>query len=226
MKTRQMLIGTSNEPHCRGSTVDAAEVERFGAGHGVVGPARQNGGAAPVQSGAARLHQGRGLPAFRPRRQASRRARGPAHPRHRLRRRDSERALGAAGGGGRGRRSGRAEYRGREGPCRRGRPDGGLPCNNGRGAGGRGRALRCRARHGGGRARRRSRPLRRALRRDGEARRADDRGHAEPHAQELRAGDRRRRIRAALAAARHPPVGQVRHAERARSARWSATGSA
>ncbi len=37
-------------------------------------------------------------------------------------------------------------------------------------------------------------------------------GDHQPHAQELRACDRRRRIRAALAAARHPPVGQVRHA--------------
>ena len=49
---------------------------------------------------------------------------------------------------------------------------------------------------------------------DGEAGRADDRRHAQPHPEELRAGDRRRRIRAALAAARHPSVGQVRHAGR------------
>jgi 2-polyprenyl-6-hydroxyphenyl methylase/3-demethylubiquinone-9 3-methyltransferase len=46
--------------------------------------------------------------------------------------------------------------------------------------------------------------------------RADDRRHDQPHAEELRAGDRRRRIRAALAAARHASVGQVRHAGRAR----------
>ena len=38
----------------------------------------------------------------------------------------------------------------------------------------------------------------------------------QPHAEELRAGDRRRRIRAALAAARHASLGQVRHAGRAR----------
>ena len=58
--------------------------------------------------------------------------------------------------------------------------------------------------------------VRRDLRRDGQARRADDRRHPQPHAEELRAGHRRRRIRAALAAARHPPLGQVRHAGRAR----------
>ena len=39
--------------------------------------------------------------------------------------------------------------------------------------------------------------------------------------EELRAGDRRRRIRPALAAARHASVGQVRHAERARERAWS-----
>ena len=55
------------------------------------------------------------------------------------------------------------------------------------------------------------------LRVDGEARRADDRGDVEPHAEELRAGDRRCRIRAALAAARHPSMGQVRDPERARA---------
>ncbi len=57
---------------------------------------------------------------------------------------------------------------------------------------------------------------------DGQAGRADDRRDPQPHAQELRARHRRRRIRAALAAARHPPMGQVRHAERAGSARSSA----
>ena len=51
---------------------------------------------------------------------------------------------------------------------------------------------------------------------DGEARRADDRRHAQPHAEELRARDRRRRIHPALAAGRQPSLGQVRHAERAR----------
>ena len=45
----------------------------------------------------------------------------------------------------------------------------------------------------------------------GQAGRADDRRHAQSHAEELRAGHRRRRIRAALAAARHAPMGQVRH---------------
>ena len=50
----------------------------------------------------------------------------------------------------------------------------------------------------------------------GEARRADDRRHAQPHAEKLRARDRRRRIHPALAAGRQPSLGQVRHAERAR----------
>ena len=52
-------------------------------------------------------------------------------------------------------------------------------------------------------------------------------GHAQPHAQELRAGDRRRRVRARLAAARHPSLGQVRHAERARdrAGSWPACAS-
>ena len=62
------------------------------------------------------------------------------------------------------------------------------------------------------------------LRRDGEARRADDRRHAQPHAEELRARHRRRRIRAALAAARHPSLGQVRHARTNSRSRWSRRG--
>ena len=68
------------------------------------------------------------------------------------------------------------------------------------------------------------RAVRQALRRDGEARRPDDRGDAQPHAQELRAGDRRRRIRAGLAAARHPSVGQVRDARTSSRPRSSGTG--
>ena len=40
----------------------------------------------------------------------------------------------------------------------------------------------------------------------------DDRGDAQPHAQEFRARHCRRRIYLALAAARHPSMGQVRHA--------------
>ena len=80
-----------------GSTVDAGEVARFSAlADHLVGPARQDGRAAQVQPGAARLHQGGGLPAVRPRPQAARQPRGPAHPRHRLRRRHPERAAGAA----------------------------------------------------------------------------------------------------------------------------------
>ena len=59
--------------------------------------------------------------------------------------------------------------------------------------------------------------VRRHLRVDGQAGRADDRGDAQPHAQEFRARHRRRRIRAALAAARHASMGQIRHAERARA---------
>ena len=122
--------------------------------------------------------------------------------------------LGAAGGR---RRSGRGQYRGGAAACRARRARDRLPRHHRRGAGRCRRALRHRARHGGGRARRRRAAVRQALRRDGEARRPDDRGDAQPHAQELRAGDRRRRIRAALAAARHPSVGQVRDARRARS---------
>ena len=61
----------------------------LGAGRRMVGPARQDGGAAQVQSGAARLHPRRGVQALRARSQTARLPEGPAHPRHRLRRRDS-----------------------------------------------------------------------------------------------------------------------------------------
>ena len=48
-----------------------------------------------------------------------------------------------------------------------------------------------------------------ALRRDGEARRHHVRRHHQPHAEGAGPGHHRRRIRAALAAARHPPVWQA-----------------
>ena len=84
------------------------------------------------------------------------------------------------------------------------RHHGGRPCRAER-------TLRRGAGDGSGRARRRRQRLRRHLRLDGQARRADDRGHAQPHAEELRARHCRRRICAALAAARHPSMGQIRH---------------
>ena len=55
--------------------------------------------------------------------------------------------------------------------------------------------------------------------------RADDRGHPQPHAQELCAGDRGRGVRSGLAAARHPPMEQVRHAGRAAGRASSGPGS-
>ena len=110
----------------------------------------------------------------------------------------------------------RGEHRGRQRACRGERRRDRLSRHHGGGSRRRRRALRHRAGDGSGRARRRCRRLRRDLRLDGEAGRADDRRHLEPHAEELRAGHRRRRIRAALAAARHPSMGQVRHPERTR----------
>ena len=94
------------------------------------------------------------------------------------------------------------------------------------GIGRRGRALRHRARDGSGRACRRREAVRLALRRDGAARRADDRRHHQPHAQELRARDRRRRIRAALAAARHASAGTSSSRRTSSRSRWSAPGCA
>ena len=91
------------------------------AGRRVVGPARQDGRAAQVQSGAARLHQGGRLPAVRARCQAARCAVGSAHPRYRLRRRHSERAAGAARRRRRRRRPVADQYRGGAAACRRGR---------------------------------------------------------------------------------------------------------
>ena len=155
--------------------------------------------------------------ALRARCQAARFDEGPAHPRHRLRRRPavasrwpgsartmvgvdpSDTNIAAA-----------KEHAGAVRACDR------LPLHHGRGAGRGRRAVRHRAGDGGGRARRRRAAVRRKLRRDGEARRADDRRHAQPHAEKLCARDRRRRIHPALASGRQPPLGQVRHAERAR----------
>ena len=92
-----------------------------------------------------------------------------------------------------------------------------LPQHDGGSAGGSGRKLRRGAGHGSGRARRRCRPVRRARRRHGEARRPAVRRHAQSHHEKLCARHRRRRVHFALAAARHPSMGQVRHAQRARN---------
>ena len=53
------------------------------------------------------------------------------------------------------------------------------------------------------------------LRGNGKTRRPDDRSNAQPDTEELCACHRRRRIRVALAAARHASMGQVRQARRA-----------
>ena len=144
---------------------------------------------------------------FEPRSEAARQPRGAAHPRHRLRRRHPERAAGAARRRHGRRRPGRRQYRGGAAARRAGRPRDRLPRHHRGGAGGCRRALRRGARHGGGRARRRRVAVRQALRRDGEARRHDGRGDAQPHDQELRAGDRRRRIRAAAGCRAAPTSG-------------------
>ena len=200
------------------ATVDEAEVDALlRAGREVVGPARQDGAAAQVQSGAARLYPRPGGGRI-----------STAIPRSSTASRACASSTSAAAAG-----SCRSRWRGSARPWSAPtRPAANievakrhaaqsdlrdrLPLHHGRGAGRRGRALRHRARDGGGRARRRRAAVRAALRRDGEARRADDRRHPQPHAEELRARHRRRRIRPALAAARHPSLGQVRHAERAR----------
>ncbi len=70
------------------------------------------------------------------------------------------------------------------------------------GLGGCGRTFRYRARDGSGGARDRCRSVRAPLRRDGETRRHDACGDAQPHHEEFRACHCRRRIHPALAAAR------------------------
>ena len=79
-----------------------------------------------------------------------------------------------------------------------------LPRSDRRGAGRRRREIRRGPQHGSGRARRRCRPVRGALRRDGEARRHHVRRHHQPHAEGAGPCHRRRRICAALAAAAAP----------------------
>ena len=113
------------------------------------------------------------------------------------------------------RRSRGGQHRGGACACRAERACDRLPLLDRGGARRAGRAVRSGAGHGGGRARHRRGAVRRKLRLAGEARRADDRGDAEPHAEELCAGDRRRGIHPALASGRHPSLGQVRDAERA-----------
>ena len=112
------------------------------------------------------------------------------------------------------RRSFRGKHRGGERACARERAYGRLPRHDGRGPRRGRRTLRRGAGHGGGRARHRRCLVRCDLRVDGQAGRADDHGDAQSHAEEFCTRDRRRRIRAALAAARHPSMGQVRDAGR------------
>ena len=153
----------------------------------VVGPARQDGAAAQVQPGPARLHPRRGLPQFRAAiRSARQPSRACASSTSAAAAALLSRADGAARRRGRGRRSGRAATSRRRAACRAGS---GLAIDyrdhHRRGAGGRRRALRRRARmevveHVADRG-----AVRATLRRDGEARRPDDRGDAQPHAEEL-----------------------------------------
>ena len=96
-----------------------------------------------------------------------------------------------------------------------------LSRTGGGGAGAVGRNLRHRACHGSDRACRRCRPVCRARGGDGEAGRVDVRRYAQPHHEKLCARDRRRRIYFALAAARHPSMGQVRHARTSSKSRSS-----
>ena len=205
------------------STVDAAEVERFSrAGRRMVGSARQDGAAAQVQSGAARLYPRPGGRALRPRSEAARLPEGPAHPRHRLRRRHPVGAAGPARRRGGRRRSGRRPTSRRR---RRTPTQAGLAID-----------YRCTTAEELADAGERfdvvlamevvehvaDVPLFVAeLRRDGEARRADDRRHPQPHAEELRARHRRRRIYPALAAARHASAGTSSSRRTSWRSRWS-----
>ena len=202
----------------RSSSVDEGEVERFSR-HGADwwdprGPMAALHKFNPVRLG---LYPRPGGGALWPRPEEARLPERPAHARYRLRRRHLVGAAGAAGRADGRRRSVPREHRGRERARAGERRYGRLPRHHGGGARRRRRKIRRGAGDGSGRARHRRQRLRRDLRRDGQAGRADDRRHAQPHAQELRAGDRRRRIRAALAAARHPSMGQVRHPGRART---------
>src|SRR5436190_1373438 len=188
----------------------------FRARRRVLGPARQDAHAAPAQSAPAALYPRPCLPAFRPRGRTPALPRGAAHARHRLRRRVVVGTAGPARRRGR-RRGPRAEqHRGRAPPRGRFRRCGRLSRRDRRGARRCGRELRPRAGHGSGRARRRRRGVREQLRRDGEAEWPDDRGDHQSHAEKLRARDRGRRVSARLAAARHPSLGQIGAAERAR----------
>jgi len=112
-------------------------------------------------------------------------------------------------------RSFRQQYRSRPAARRQGAPVDRLSLHQRR-ADGCARTLRHRAGDGGDRARHRRRHVPQSLRSDAEARRADGGLDHKPHLEELRAGDRRRGIHPALAAARHPSMGQVRHPRRTR----------
>ena len=179
--------------------------------------------AAQVQSGAARLHPRRGLPAVRARRQRLDCARRACA--------SSTSAAAAASCASRWRGSAPPwsapipsadQHRGGAPACGRGRARDRLPRDHRRGAGRRRRALRRRARHGGGRARRRR--ARCSSRRCAEMVKPGGLMIAATLNRTLKSfalGHRRRRIRAALAAARHPSMGQVRDARTSSRPRWS-----
>ena len=204
------------------STVDDAEVARFSAhGRRMVGPARQDGAAAQVQSGA--------LAYIRDRRPSA----SAATPRGSIASKGLRildigcgggilsRAAGAARRRGGRRRSGGGQYRGRQAHAEQSASSRSTIAADRRGA--------CRAgeqfdlvlamevvEHVA------DVPLFVAtLRLDGEARRADDRGDAQPHAQELCARHRRRRIRAALAAASARIAGTSSSRRTSSSSPWS-----
>ena len=181
-----------------------------------MGSQRQDGAAAQDQSAAADLYPRRRLPQVRAQRQKPELPLRPAHPRYRLRRRPVVRAVYAARRAGDRRRSVRQQYRGGEAACRQGPSVDRLSLHHGRGDG-RARALRHRAGDGSGRACQRCRRVPQSLRGDAEARRVDGDFDAEPQLEELCARHRRRGICPALAAARHPSMGQVRHPRRTRA---------
>ena len=191
----------------------------------MVGPARQDGAAAQVQSGAHRLCPRPGRRALRPRPQAARLDEGAAHPRHRLWRRNSLRAAGPAR-----RRHDRRRSR-REANIEAARAhaaQSGLAID-----------YRCSTAE---ELAEQGEQFDLVLAMEvvehvtdvalfvascavaGEARRADDRGDAEPHAEELCAGDRRRGIHPALASGRHAIAGTSSSRRTSWRSRWSRAG--
>ena len=108
--------------------------------------------------------------------------------------------------------------------CREGPPVDRLSLHHRR-ADGSARALRHRAGDGSDRACHRCRHVSQSMRGDAEARRIDGDLDLEPQLEEFRARHRRRGVCAALAAARHPSVGQVRHPRRTRASPAATTSS-